>query len=119
PVGPSGPSPLQSEMPLPSALGTTARVYCHGDASFWYCQLTPLSSLECRPRLVVASTRPFVTAMPCTSADTRPASARCQCLPPSSLRKMPPISMVAHTVSPEHRSCVTRVGPRLTAENVA
>src|SRR5438477_258402 len=49
PVVPGGPSPLQRKMPLPSALGTTARVYCHGDASFWYCQLTPLSSLECRP----------------------------------------------------------------------
>src|SRR5205823_2220872 len=119
PVVPGGPSPLQRNRRRPSALGTIARVYCQGESSFWNCQLTPLSSLECRPRLVVASTRPFVTAMPCTSADTRPASARCQCLPPSSLRKMPPISIVAHTVSRSNRICVTRVGPRLTSENSA
>src|SRR5260221_1082518 len=119
PVVPGGPSPLQRKIRLPSVLGTTARVYCHGESSFWYCQVTPLSSLECRPRLVVASTRCFVTAMPCTSADTSPASARCQCLPPSSLRKMPPISIVAHSISPANRICVTRVGPRLTSENSA
>src|SRR5258708_3690790 len=119
PVVPGGPSPLQRKVRLPSVLGTTARVYCHGESSFWYCQVTPLSSLECRPRLVVASTRCFVTAMPCTSADTSPVSARCQCLPPSSLRKMPPISIVAHSVSPAHKLRVTRLGPLVTSENSA
>ena len=108
------------------------RVYCQGESSLTKLQCSPRSELTCRPLLVVAYINRWVVpklpscgtstkAMPCTSQDTKPWSRGCQVVPPSGLKKMPPISTVIQTACGSKGSkaiWVTRVAPMLMVEKL-